>query len=169
MSDTNLIFDISGFPPESARNCVQELSPIPNGEFRKSLNGDLMFLATSERRRYRSVITCRDVNTPIIDKLWIGSQLHIGCIQNLWQSFKPGETKITLIRPAVAGSINAVNNFGEPIPFKLIDNELHLYAQNDSEVFVCFRPWLTMRVISFKMTTDEWNISGGWTLELEEI
>ena len=169
MSETNLILGISGLPPESARNCVQELSPIANGEFKKSVNGELMFIETSERRKYKSVISCSDVNTPIIDKLWIGSQINVGCIQNLWQVIFPGETKIKLIRPAVARSVSALNNFGEKIPFKLEDNELILYQESNEKIFVCFRPWLTMLITNFSLKTNEWDMEGGWKLELEEI
>ena len=169
MSETNLILGIAGLPPESARNCIQELSPIPNGEFKKSVNGNLMFLETTERRKYRSVISCCDVNTPIIDKLWIGSQINVGCIQNLWQAILPGETQIKLIRPAVAGSVNTVNNFGEPIPFHLLDNDLRLYEPCNDKIFVCFRPWLVMQITNFVLRTNEWDMEGGWKLELEEI
>ncbi len=168
-AETNLILDISGFPPESARNCTQELKPISNGEFKRSVNGELMFLETTERRKYYSIISCTDVNTPIIDRLWVGSQLNIGCIQNLWQVIFPKEQKITLIRPAVAGSVSAVNNFGEQIPFKLIDNDVELYQPYEEKVFVSFRPWLTMQVMNFSMITKEWDMEGGWRLELEEV
>lgn len=168
-AETNLILDITGFPPESARNCTQELYPVSNGEFRRSVNGELMFLETTQRKKYHSIISCNDVNTPIIDKLWIGSQLNVGCIQNLWQSIPPQTTQITLIRPAVAGSVSAVNNFGEPIPFKQMDNEIQLYQPYEEKIFVSFRPWLNMQVINFSMTTTEWDMEGGWKLELEEI
>ena len=168
-AETNLILDISGFPPESARNCTQELKPIANGEFKRSVNGDLMFLETTERKKYHSVISCTDINTPIVDRLWIGSQLSVGCIQNLWQSIAPQQTKITLIRPAVAGSVSVVNNFGEQIPFRQVDNNIELYKPYDEKIFVSFRPWLTMQVINFSMTTKEWDMEGGWRLELEEI
>lgn len=169
MNETNLILGIAGLPPESARNCVQELSPIPNGQFKKSINGDLLFLETNERKRYKSVISCKDVNSPLVDGIWVGSQITVGCIQNLWQSIEVGEIKIRLVRPAVAGSVCAVNNFGEPIKFKLVDNDIELYKPYNEKIFVCFRPWLTMQVTDFLLTTDEWGVSNGWKLLLEEI
>jgi hypothetical protein len=169
MGETNLILGVSGLPPESARNCQQELSPIPNGEFKKSINGDLLFLETHERKRYKSIITCKDINSPIIDGIWVGSQISVGCIQNLWQAINPGELKAHLIRPAVEGSVCAVNNLGDAIPFKLIDNVVELNKTYDEKIFLCFRPWLTMRVINFSLDTDEWGMSGGWKIILEEI
>ena len=98
MIETNLILGIPGLPPESARNCVQELTPIPNGEFKKSINGNLMFLETTQRRRYRSVISCHDINSAICDEIWIGTQISVGCIQNLWQTIEIGKTEINLIK-----------------------------------------------------------------------
>ncbi|MDR2107812.1 MAG: hypothetical protein LBO73_04860 [Holosporaceae bacterium] len=170
MKETELILGVAGLPPESARNCQQELSPVPNGEFKKSVNGNLLFLETAERRRYRSVISCRDVNSPLIDGIWVGSQLTVGCIQNLWQSINRGESKIKLIRPAVDGSVCVVNRIGKPIRFfKSGTDGVELRRPLGERVFVCFRPWLTMRVINFSLETDEWGMSGGWKLVLEEV
>jgi hypothetical protein len=167
--ESNLMLGVVGLPPESARNCIQELSPIPNGEFKKTINGNLLFLETSERKRYRSVITCKDVNSPLVDGIWIGSQITVGCIQNLWQAINPGELQVRLIRPAVDRSVCAVNNFGDPIKFNFSDNEVKLQQVREERIFVCFRPWLTMQVIDFSLETDEWGMSGGWKLILEEI
>jgi hypothetical protein len=169
MYETNLILGVAGLPPESARNCIQELSPIANGEFKKTINGDLLFMETSERKRYKSTITCKDVNSPIVDSIWVGSQISVGCIQNLWQSFNPMEIKLRLIRPPVDGSVCVVNNFGEPIKFYLEDNEVTLHTTYEEKIFVCFRPWMTMRVIDFSLETNEWGMSGGWKLNLEEV
>ena len=169
MSESNLILGVTGLPPESARNCVQELYPIPNGEFKKSINGNLLFLESTERRRYRSVISCKDINSPIIDGIWIGSQINVGCIQNLWQSINIGETKTGLIRPPVNDSVSVVNSAGKPIKFSLIDNEVILERTHQEKIFVCFRPWLTMKVVDFSLETNEWGMSGGWKIILEEI
>ena len=169
MIETNLILGIPGLPPESARNCVQELTPIPNGEFKKSINGNLMFLETTQRRRYRSVISCHDINSAICDEIWIGTQISVGCIQNLWQTIEIGKTEINLIRPAVEGSVCALNNFGEHIKFDQTDETVKLRTESDQRIFVCFRPWMTMRVIDFSVETDEWGMRSGWKLISEEI
>jgi len=169
MSETNLILGLTGLPPQSARNCVQELSPIANGEFENTLDGRSIFVETCNRRRYRSIITCNDANSPLADGIWIGSQLLVGCIQNLWQAIEPGETEIKLIRPAVSSSILAINNFGEHIKFREMDNSVKLYRPYNERIFVCFRPWLTMHVINFSLKTDEWGERSGWQLILEEV
>ena len=169
MTETNLILDVPGLPPESARNCVQELTPITNGEFKKSINGDLLFLETTVRRCYRSVISCKDINSAICDGLWIGTQLSVGCIQNLWQTIQPSQTEIRLIRHPVEGSVCVLNNFGEHIKFELADCTVKLQAPSEQKLFVCFRPWMTMRVVDFSIETDEWGMRGGWKLILEEV
>lgn len=169
MSDTNLILGLAGMPPQCARNCIQELTPIPNGEFANTLSGKSVYVETCQRHRYRSLIVCNDVNSPLSDGIWIGSQLVVGCIQNLWQSIEPGETVLQLIRPAVAGSIYAVNNFAEKIKFKEVDNTVQLYHTYEERIFICFRPWLTMHVINFTLKTDEWGAKSGWQLMLEEV
>lgn len=169
MNETNLILGLTGLPPQSARSCVQELSPIANGDFANTLDGRSIFVETCERRRYKSIITCNDANSPLADGIWIGSQLLVGCIQNLWQAIEPGQTEINLVRPAVSGSIYAVNNFAERIKFKEIDNKIQLYRPYEERIFVCFRPWLTMHVVNFALKTDEWGERSGWQLMLEEI
>jgi hypothetical protein len=169
MNESDLILGVVGLPPESSRNCVQELYPVPNGEFRKSVNGDILFLESTERKKYKSIISCKDVNTPIIDGIWIGSQITVGCIQNLWQSINPGEIRIKLVRPAVTGSICVVDKFGDSLKFHASDNEVTLTQVHGNKVFVGFRPWLIMKVINFSMETNEWGMTGGWKLVLEEI
>jgi hypothetical protein len=169
MNESNLILDAIGLPPESARNCIQELYLVPNGEFKKSINGNILFLESTERRKYKSTISCKDVNSPIVDGLWIGSQINVGCIQNLWHVLDPGKTKVRLARPPVAGSVCVINDVGEPIPFEFEDNEVILKRTYNEKIFVCFRPWLVMKIINFSTITNEWEMKGGWKLELEEI
>lgn len=164
-----IVLGIAGLPQERAKKCVQELFPIANGEFKKSISGSLVFLETSNRQKYRSVISCSDLFFPIIDKLWIGTQINVGCIQNLWQVVYPGETEIELNRSAIASSINVTDYLGEDVPFSVSGNRITLKKSYDQKVFVSFRPWLTMIVTNFSMKTNEWAMECGWRLESEEI
>jgi hypothetical protein len=41
--------------------------------------------------------------------------------------------------------------------------------QEPDKWYVFYRPSLAMRVISYKLLTDEWGFSGGWQLDLEEV
>ncbi len=164
-----ILLGISGLPQERARNCVQELTPIANGNFKKSVNGNLLFLETSQRQKYRSVIFCSDSQSPIIDKIWIGSQINVGCIQSLWQIIRPGETILDLIRPAVSDSIHVINTLGENVMHSISGNRILLKKSSPQKTFVSFRPWLTMLVTNFSMKTNEWKMESGWELESEEI
>ncbi len=164
-----IILGISGLPQERAKKCVQELFPIANGEFKKSINGNLLFIESSNRQKYRSVISCDDLFSPIIDKIWIGTQINVGCIQNLWQVIYPGETAVDLIRPAVTGSINIVDHLGQNVSHSISGDRVMLKKSSDQKIFVSFRPWLTMVVTNFSMKTNEWAMECGWRLESEEI
>lgn len=164
-----IILGIAGLPQERARNCTQELIPIANGNFKKSINGNLLFVETSKRQKYRSVISCSDSLSPIIDKIWIGSQINVGCIQNLWQIIRPGETILDLIRPAVSDSIRVINKLGQNVPYSVSGKRILLKKSSPQKTFVSFRPWLTMLVTNFSMKTKEWEMESGWKLESEEI
>ncbi len=164
-----IILGISGLPQERAKKCVQELFPIANGEFKKSINGNLLFVETSNRQKYRSVISCSDLFSPVIDKIWIGTQINVGCIQNLWQVIYPGETETDLIRPAVADSINVIDHLGQNVSHSISENKITLKKSSNQKIFVSFRPWLTMVVTNFSMKTNEWAMECGWRLESEEI
>lgn len=169
MSETNLILGVNGLPPESARNCVQELRPIPNGEFKRTVNGNMVFLESNKDRKYRSVISCKDLNFPIIDEIWVGSRIKIGCIQNLWQSIPQGTTKITLCRKPVDGSVCIINSVGDPIKFTCNNSEIEIDTTYAEKVFVCFRPWMQMQVTDFSIETNEWGMSGTWKIISEEL
>ena len=164
-----IILGIAGLPQERAKNCVQELFPVANGEFKKSINGNLFFVETSNRQKYRSIISCSDLNSPIINKIWIGTQINVGCIQNLCQVIQPGETVLDLVRPAVANSIRVTNCLGQSVLHSILGNQILLQKPNNQKFFVSFKPWLTMLVTNFSMKTNEWKMESGWTLELEEI
>lgn len=171
MCETNLILGLVGMPPESARNCTQEISPIPNGEFHETVNGERIFLKSNDKRRYRTTIVCKDLNSPLVDRMWIGSQISVGCIQNLWQTIDPGKVEVTLVRPPVKNSVGVINEEGIPVRFKLSseDNIVVIEKPIKARVFVYFRPWLTMQVTNFKLETNEWGMSGGWRLDMEEV
>ena len=164
-----IILGIAGLPQERANNCIQELFPVANGEFKKSINGNLLFVETSDRQKYQSIISCNDLCSPIIDKIWIGTQINVGCIQNLKQVIYPGKTKMELIRPAVAGSINVTDHRGQSVPFSVAENQILLKKSSNQKIFVSFKPWLTMMVTNFSMKTNEWTLECGWKLESEEI
>ncbi len=163
--ETELIIEGCNFPPLSARGCNQELTVVEQGTFRRTVNGDLAYLGP-ENHKYRSVITCEDKVTLVNEgALARGSMVRIGCLQRLWQQ---GNGRVVLEREAVAGSIAAMDAAQNPVVVDVIDSKT-VNVVSDANVFVSYRPWLSMRVISLTLRTDEWGLKAGWRLELEEI
>ncbi len=167
--DSVLTINGLGLPPLSARGCKQELVPIPNGQFRKTVNGDLCFIKLSERQRYRTVIKCKDMNVPAFGNLRIGSIVKIDCIQSIWQNIEAGVQSIELIRDFVDGSVLVINESGQDVPFTLNGKKIELKSPNDSNLFVSFRPSLQMLITNFVSESSEWDLSHEWRLEAEEI
>lgn len=165
--ETELIIEGCGFPPLSARGCSQELTLVEQGTFRRTVNGDLAYLGPRQHK-YRSVVQCEDkvtlVNEGVLAR---GMVVRIGCLQRLWQQ---GVGDVTLEREAVAGSVAAMDSGQNPVIVDVVDAKTIKVTQaSQTDVFVSYRPWLTMRVISLTLRTDEWGLKAGWRLELEEV
>ncbi|MDR2417109.1 MAG: hypothetical protein LBD15_03020 [Holosporales bacterium] len=169
MHDTELILSIAGFPPYSGRGCSQQLMPVQEAAFRRTVNGALACVSLDQRQRYRSIIRGRDVSSPAFDTFWVGTQMTVGCIHRLWQRFKKGETQLALVRPPVENSVCVVGHTGNLISFAVEGADVTLQHAAADEVFVGFRPWLTMSVLNFGFETDEWGTANAWQLHLEEV
>jgi hypothetical protein len=164
--ETELIIEGCNFPPLSARGCTQELTVVSQGVFRRTINGDLAYLGP-ENHKYRTVIRCEDKVTLVNEgALARGSVVRIGCLQRLWQQ---GNGQITLEREAVAGSVAAMDAAQNPVVVHALDSKTVEVGEGDGKVFVSYRPYLSMRVISLNLHTDEWGLKAGWRLELEEV
>lgn len=165
--ETELIIEGCNFPPLSARGCAQELTVVPEGAFKRTVNGDLTYLGP-ENHKYRSVITCEDKVTLVNEgALARGAMVRIGCLQRLWQQ---GNGKMTLEREAVAGSVAAMDAMQNPVVVQVLDSKtVEVSDSKNEKVFVSYRPYLSMRVISLTLRTDEWGLKAGWILESEEI
>jgi hypothetical protein len=168
--ETDLILSVGGLPPLSARGCVQELMPVNNGTFRRTVNGTLLHLGHA--LKYRSIITCEDKTSLATHGLRPGSLVRVGCIQRLWQKVN-GDQTIMLEREAIEGSIGAVDSNQQSIVVRQVVGQsvdlMPFATPTDGECFITYRPWLMMCVITYSLTTHEWGIKTGWRLELEEI
>ena len=164
--ETELIIEGCGFPPLSARGCSQELTVATQGTFRRTVNGDLAYMGP-ESHKYRSIIHCEDkvtlVNEGVLAR---GSVVRIGCLQRLWQQ---GNGRIMLEREAVIGSVVAMDAAQKSVDAHVIDAKTVEVPNMQADVFISYRPWLVMRVISLTLRTDEWGLKAGWQLDLEEI
>lgn len=164
--ETLLQIEGVGFPAFSARGCQQDLSLIQEPElFKRTINGELLFLGEEGHGKYTSTITCQDKGIPAISHLSRGAVVKVSCIQTLTQPLVEG--KATLTRPSVPGSLLCFDGSGKKEAFHVTE-EL-LTPESASEGFIRFRPILTMRILHFRFKTDEWGAKVGWALELEEV
>lgn len=142
-ADTLLtISGLGGFQYQ-ARNLTQTLNLISEAtDNERSVNGTLINLANPIFQKYKSKITCTDVDAPPLDGLWPGTEVTVDCAVLLcYQTGNPGSPG----REGVSGSF---------------------YTQGN---FTFYRPTLNMLVTSFSENWEEWKGDMGWTLDLEEV
>ena len=141
MPETVLTITGFGLTPYSARGIRQTLEPIPqSSSMRRTVNGALVDVSAPEMRKYRSVITCEDMNVPAIDGVWPGQLVTVACACELSYLTSGG----TPARTVVSGS-----------------------SRTDGD-FTFYRPQLSMRIVTFNEALDELGAFLAWTLELEE-
>lgn len=142
-ADTLLsISGLGGFQYQ-ARGLTQTLQVIQEAtDLDRSVNGTLIDLSNPIFRKYKSRITCTDVDAPPLDNLWPGMTVIVDCAVNLcYQNGNPGSPH----RSEVSGSS---------------------YTQGS---FTFYRPVLEMLVSTFTQNFDEWKGDNQWSLELEEV
>jgi hypothetical protein len=147
-TESNLVISSGGveieFPIGSARGINQTLEHIGQASsFRRTINGDLVCVSSPLFQKYRSTITCSDINAPTLDGVWPdGTEVTVDCIAEL--SYPTGESPQ---RSVVSGSSR---------------------TDEDGD-FTFYRPQLTMMVLGYSVQSDEYGARTGWTLNLEEI
>lgn len=143
MSDDTLL-DISapGIVPFSARGATHTMEPIAASiHLERDVNGTMVDLSIPAMRKYKSKITCTDMNVPAFGGLWPGAVITVDCAFELaYLTSQPAFKE----RNEVPGSVR-------------IDGDYTFY-----------RPRLTMVVMPFNNSFDEWQANNGWELELEE-
>lgn len=164
--ESELILSIGGLPPFSARGCTQELMPIRQNLFRRTINGSLLYLGQKTHQRYRSCITCQDQSVFTSEGLWPGQVLKIGCIQRLWQ--KVVSVDAILERNPIEGSLIAIDALQNPVRVLEQAGPKITLENHERDVFISYRPWLDVQVTHFTLYTQEWDLKTGWRLEVEE-
>lgn len=140
--DTLLVISPQGIPPYSARGVKQTLDPIDQAKnLRRTVNGQLISLTPSQFRKYRSTITCDDMNVPAIDGVFPGDQVVVSCVEELSYVTIGGSPQ----RTVVSGSSRVDGNY------------------------TFYRPQLTMLITDTHVETDEWGAKVGWRIDLEEV
>ena len=170
MSETDLRLEIMErgniLTPFSAREVTQTMSPIPQGTLRRTINGALVCVGDTGHRKFSSIISCKDMCAPAFEGLWKGTLLKVGCVQHLTQLILKGTQKVQLEREPL--SLHFMEISGKVWPAKKPKDRWLLIPDDFPGGHISYRPWLIMRVKNYHLETDEWGLTVGWTLELEE-
>ena len=153
--------------PFSARECRQTLTTIPQAVFRRTVNGELKCVNSAGHKKFQSTIQCKDRAPPAFDGAWKGVTLKVNCIQY-----------VTHIVPAESVSIQVDR---EGVDHTLFDNKGKIWSATPTQNrwvsiqpsfpggFLTYKPILMMMIKSYTLETDEWGLTVGWTLDLDEI
>jgi len=142
MADGTLL-EISGpgIASYTARGATQTLDPIDaSSVMARTVNGALIDLSPAQMRKYKSTISCNDTETPALGDVWPGMVLTVDCITELGYLTAGGAPARTI----VPGSSRV----------------------NSSWTY--YRPRLSMMVINYTVSRDEYGAMTDWSLDLEE-
>lgn len=172
--ETQLTLNRGGFPPFSARGCTQTLTPLENGELRRTVNGNLLFTGSLSHQKYRTRLQCLDEETPALEAITRGEAVEVGCIARLVQEVV-GDGSLAsalLTRIPVVESVRATDIKGDAIAIQSVEGRQVSFAHTiraGEKIYLSYQPTLTMRVISFHVETNEWGAQVGWRLDLEKF
>jgi len=141
IESTLIVITPFGMPPYSARGLTQSLDPITaSQQVRLTVNGDLADISAFQFQKYSSVITCQDMDAPALDGIWPGQLVQIDCAVEL--SYLTGGAPAKNVVPG---------------------------SSREADGYTFYRPRLTMRVVAYNNSKDEWAASHQWSLTLEEV
>lgn len=141
-NETLLVVSGDGMPPYSVRGITQTLEPIDAAKnLRRTVNGVLVDLSATQFKKYKSTITCTDVQSPAFDAIEVGDTLTVDCVAEL--------SYLTASSPASGPARTVV-------------------ATRTEGAYTFYRPRLTMVITSKQQSTNEYGAEISWTLELEE-
>lgn len=174
MSQTELVISRAGFPPFSARGVIQTLEPLLCGEMRRTIDGRLVYTGLEGHKKYRSMVRCEDKTALSLGNIWRGSEVGVACLSTLIQEISGDkEACIPLLRPAVPGSVivydEQQNVYGSVLETGNESARLTGEGPMPQKLYLAYRPFLMMRLIKFKVLTDEWGGKVGWQMDLEEV
>ena len=170
MNETDLRLEIIGrgnsLGPFSARGCTQTLSLLSQDILRRTINGNLICVGNGGHRKFVSIISCKDKAPPGFDGLWKGSLLKVGCIQSLTHVVPGSSEKVYLEREPMAIHLHEYS--GKTWSVERGQDRWVGIPQEFPGGFLTYRPELKMVVQNYFLETDEWGLTVGWRLELEE-
>lgn len=168
--ETELKISGVGFPPFSARGCVQTLVPLKTQSFHRTINGELLYLGGQGFHKFTSTIVCQDLGAFSSQIFGIGQEVDVACIQRLWQPFEGSERpqELTLLRPGVPGSLIAKDEGMKSVDVTILsDTHVRLTSPGPGHISYC--PKLRMRIREFSLKTHEWDAHNSWVMVLEEV
>src|SRR5262245_1130304 len=125
-----------GVPPYSARGLSQSLQPIDQAaHIVRAIDGTLLDLSYAPFQKYKSIISCEDVDPPAVDGKWPGQLVTVHCIAEL--CYPEGGSPA---RPVAYGSTRTEAGF------------------------TFYNPVLDMMVLAFNFEHDEYGRRIGWSL-----
>jgi hypothetical protein len=143
---TRTQLSIAEFPVHqfSATGLTQTIEPADgSGIIRTTINGTARDRSSAQFRKYKSTISCTDLDAPAFDGIWPGQILTVDCAIEFSYAVAGGAST----RTPVSGS-------------SVIRGD-----------FVYYRPQLVMMVMpgSPRRTYDEWGAANGWAIDLLEV
>lgn len=139
---TPLYGDVGELTPYSARGLNQSLELIDDGAaIFRTINGGLLDLTYDQFRKYKSTISCTDQAAPAFDGMKRGTIVQVDCTHELSYKTVGGSPS----RTVVSGSSRVEGDY------------------------TFYRPRLTMMVMRFQTSFEEWEARVQWSLELEEV
>jgi hypothetical protein len=132
---------VSLLPLYSARGASQSLEPIDaTVSQERTVNAELVDLSLSRFRKYRSVISARDVRPPSRDDIWPGMTVTVECA--CLRSYATGGSPA---RTPVSGS---------------------QFVEGD---FTFYRPVFTFMIGKMTGRFEEWEAGNDWSIECNEV
>jgi hypothetical protein len=129
-------------PFYSARGCTHTLEPIEESiQVERDVNGEAFDLSWTQFRKYKSEVTCRDVEQPAFDGIWPGTVLVLDCVVEL--PYRTG-TVGSPTRTVVSGSSRTEGDF------------------------TFYRPRLEMIFLGFATNMDEYAADVTWVARFTE-
>lgn len=140
--ETLLVITGIGIAPYSARGLTQSWGLIDAAKnFRRTVNGTPINLSPLQFRKYRTSISCTDVNPPALDGIFPGAIVTVDWVQEFSYLTEGGSPE----REVVEGS-----------------------SREDGD-YTFYRPRMTMFVRDYSGSVAEWDATVPWQLDLEEV
>ncbi|WP_323811269.1 hypothetical protein [Yoonia sp. 67-2] len=158
------------FPPGSARGISTSIEQIESGELRRTVNGNLVDLTREELRKYAISLSCDGMSLPGFDSVWRGMICTITPPVRWIIKVEPGQNSVTFARPAAnAKMFDAETNNPFPDPIIGSNGTSATFSAQASVAWIEYQPIFQTRVVGRSESSEEWEASATWSLELEEI